>query len=322
MLINRLYTGLFAQHVKGTNECIHRMIEMNVPARLQPDIIEATCRGRRFRALLVMAAYESAGHTDWRDVVPLGCAVELLHKASLVHDDLVDQDTMRRGTPAFWSSTDCSKAVIGGDLLISLSFRTLRSWTGVCHTDLFDDICSALHGALYDMAVGELLDLDYERAENVTPQLIEEMCYLKSGSLIAASLRIGALASRADAAVVDGFTDFGKYLGTAFQMVNDINNLDGTDRHSKGSCGHDFARGKKTLATLALMDAGVGLGDLDRLTKDQLTRILTPATEALNRTLAEAKRCLRQLPDGNVKNLFRSLVSQARDSWFWVDTDG
>ena len=320
MFVRKVFKAVLRSRAEAINAELTRLGDNERLGELpRGRYVSAVGGGRRFRPLLTLIASEGVGG-DWRDALGLAASVELLHKASLLHDDLVDEDRRRRGATTFWVEHGAHEAVIMGDLLVALSFSTAAKWEAQCGLPP-GTTRSVLEDTLRDLALGEMLDLHFESRDDVAKDAVVRMLHLKSGSLIGASLELGAVAGGAHDAVRGQLRELGGLLGVAFQMINDLNNVNGMDGPSKGSIGQDLARGKKTLPTLALRSAGVGVGDIAGLPRGELERLVAPAQAALDDVRAQAMDVCDALPKGQMRLLFGKLLEHAQDAWFWVEQD-
>ena len=322
MFVREIFKAILSERASAVNMAIQEL-----GARPELSLIPAqryayaTRSGRRFRPLLTLVSCDGVGG-DWKDAVGLAVSVELLHKASLLHDDLVDQDRRRRGVTAFWAEFGSHEAVIMGDLLVALAFSTGAEWAVRRDTAAPEVVRGILESTLHDLALGEMLDLAFEQRDDVTQDDVVQMLRLKSGSLIAASLELGGVAAGAEGTLRHHLNQFGGLLGTVFQMINDINNITGLDEASKGSRGQDLERGKKTLPTLALRAAGIDLNDIASIEQEELAALLEPAQIALDETRNLALSKCMELPNGQMRVLFSKLLEHAQDAWFWAEQDG
>jgi len=253
--------------------------------------------------------------------VAMNCGDELLHKASLLHDDLIDRDKFRRGKQAFWIEHSENEAISVGDFLVAMAFSTIDVWINTSAHKRNDEIRSSFHETFLDMAAGEVLDISYEGDQSINADHIDKMIYLKSGSLIAASLRLGALAANAPHEICTALTEYGKALGTAFQMVNDVNNLSGLDEATKGLFGQDLEKGKQTLATRLALSSNITAKDLRSMTIQERQELLLPAQIQIRDKLQQASKHLISIPDGKMKIILKLLIEQIQDDWFWVDNN-
>jgi geranylgeranyl pyrophosphate synthase len=180
-------------------------------------------------------------------------------------------------------------------------------------------IFDAFTNTLNETAFGELLDLQFESTATVDMKSIEQMTQLKSGSLIAASMKIGALSGGAPPSLVETLNNLGWQIGVIFQMMNDINNITGRDIQSKGLVGHDLVRQKKNWATVALEQAGISFEELSNLPEPRLTEALKPVVTEIDQRISQASTYITQLPDSMMKKLFTQLLQESKEEWFWVD---
>ena len=209
--------------------------------------------GKRLRPALVIAAHRELGGSG--DATELAAAVEVVHTYSLVHDDLpcMDDDDLRRGRPTTHVAFDVGTALMAGYRLVPLSARILAS--GAATLGLPDERLSAISTELYraagasGMVAGQVLDLEAE-GRSVTLDELDRIHRCKTGALITASAVIGGLAAGADPAAVDTLRAYGREIGLAFQIVDDILDMTGTSEELGKTAGKDAAQHKATFATL------------------------------------------------------------------------
>ena len=193
--------------------------------------------GKRLRPVLVFLCGD--GESDDERLVAAGAAVELLHMATLVHDDVLDAAELRRGRPTVFSQGGRSAATATGDLLFSRAFAELAA-TGS------EDAVRALSTASSALARGELMQRADAWDANVAPERYLERCRLKTASLFEASCRLGALfGGRPDLAAALG--EFGERLGVAFQMLDDVLDVSGPAERTGKPRGADLLDGTVTL---------------------------------------------------------------------------
>jgi farnesyl diphosphate synthase len=224
------------------------------PVRLHDAMRYSTLNGgKRVRAMLVFASGELAGAAEERLKVA-AAAVEMLHAYSLIHDDLpcMDDDVMRRGKPTCHIEFDEATALLAGDALQSLAFQLLAGHR-LCDEparqlrmiDLFAH-ASGSRG----MAVGQAIDLEAVGKELSLPEL-EHMHILKTGALIRASVLLGAYCgSGLDDAQLENLDRYGKYVGLAFQVVDDVLDEEGSSVTLGKTAGKDRQEGKPTYTSI------------------------------------------------------------------------
>ena len=200
-----------------------------------PERIHQTMRyntldgGKRIRPSLCVAAF-SAYRDDWKPILPIASAVEMIHSYSLIHDDLpaMDDDDLRRGKPSCHKQFDEAIAILAGDALLTLAFEVLARSKDF-PADRMLQVVSALGraaGSCGGMIAGQVLDIEAE----VTPaneRQLEAIHRSKTGALIGASVWIGAYLGGAPELELENIGIFCDRIGLAFQVIDDI--LDATD---------------------------------------------------------------------------------------------
>ncbi len=208
--------------------------------------------GKRLRPLLLTAT-ASLFNVGRSHAVRAGTAVEAIHVYSLVHDDLpcMDDDDMRRGKPTVHKAFDEATAVLAGDSLHALAFEILAD--PATHHDPFirGELMATLATASgpHGMAGGQMMDLEAEKAQFDLPT-VTRLQALKTGALIAASVEMGAILGHIP---VEGRTHLRGYardIGLAFQIVDDIMDIEGDEALAGKALGKDAAAGKATFVSL------------------------------------------------------------------------
>lgn len=206
--------------------------------------------GKRFRPLLVLVAAEMCGGSI-EDAIPAACAVEMIHNYSLIHDDLpaMDDDELRRGRPTCHVAFDEATAVLAGDALIPMAFEVLVK--DIRPASVAADCVAALAFASgpSQLVGGQADDLGFEFAEADLNSL-ERIHRRKTGALISVSLKLGGLTAGADPEKLQSLTDYGKHLGLAFQIVDDLLDLQGSQAKMGKKTGKDAGLGKLTYPAL------------------------------------------------------------------------
>ena len=238
------------QRIEGVLEAV--LPPPDVPAaRLAAAMRHAVLGGgKRLRPLLAYAASELAGADPGR-VDSRAAAVELIHAYSLVHDDLpcMDDDTLRRGKPTCHVAFGEATALLAGDALQSLAFSVLAADAGPAGVEACRVLADAAGSA--GMAGGQQLDLDATGATLDLPSL-ERLHRMKTGALIGAAVRLGALCGRLlDPAEKSALDAYARAAGLAFQVVDDVLDAEGSDASLGKTAGKDAARNKATFVTLA-----------------------------------------------------------------------
>ena len=237
--------------------------------------------GKRLRPLLVFLC--AASQEDDR-LVAAGAAVELLHMATLVHDDVLDRAALRRGRPTVFAAAGCEAATATGDLLFSRAFAELAS-TGS------HDAVRALSTASSALASGELMQRADAWSDDVTPERYLERCRLKTASLFEASCRLGALFGGIPG-LAGALGRFGERVGVAFQLLDDVLDVTGPSERTGKPRGADLLDGTVTLPLILARERDAELRALD------LREVITEPAQAaalcdriaLTGALGEARR--------------------------------
>jgi geranylgeranyl pyrophosphate synthase len=216
--------------------------------------------GKRLRPALTLATYRELGGAG--DAVEFASAVEVVHTYSLVHDDLpcMDDDDLRRGRPTVHRQFDVATATEAGFRMVPLAARVLAA--GARGLGLADAVVRAAGRELFvaagatGMIGGQLMDLDAE-GRDVTPDELYAIHGAKTGAIIAASAVIGALAAGSTPARVDAAREYGKAIGLAFQIIDDVLDATGTSHQLGKTAGKDARQGKASFAALLGTEAAL-----------------------------------------------------------------
>ncbi|MGF1545247.1 MAG: polyprenyl synthetase family protein [Parvularculaceae bacterium] len=204
--------------------------------------------GKRLRPLLTLASARACGVVDDRHI-KLAAAVELIHGATLLHDDVVDGSKLRRGLSTANVLWGDKESVLVGDFVFSRAFELM--------VDVGDlDVLRILSRAAGVIAEGEVLQLATQKNLDATYETYLSVVEAKTAALFAAAARVGAVVARADANTEARLGDFGRQLGVAFQLVDDALDYAGREDALGKAVGDDFREGKMTLpVVLALRQA-------------------------------------------------------------------
>jgi geranylgeranyl diphosphate synthase type I len=203
--------------------------------------------GKRLRPLILLLVTEALGG-DWRTALPAAAAVELLHNFTLVHDDIEDQDKLRRGRPTLWALWGIPQAINAGDALFALSYRSLLDLVEQGHPPMrVNQVITAFTDAVVHITEGQCLDLAFEDEQHVTEDAYLQMVGGKTAALIRLVAKLGALLADASVIRINSLETFGECLGLAFQMQDDLLGLWGDPLHTGKPVGSDIRKRKKTL---------------------------------------------------------------------------
>jgi geranylgeranyl diphosphate synthase type II len=266
----------FASYVEQRTRAINAALERYFPAdKHQPHALYRAIRyslldgGKRIRPLLAIAAAEAAGGR-LAAVLPFACAIEMVHTYSLIHDDLpaMDDDRLRRGKPTSHIVFGEGMAILAGDALLTEAFRVMTD-AAVTREIGPKRAVQVAHGVAeaagaLGMVAGQAADLE---AEGSTPDLaaVEFIHVRKTGALILAAVRTGALVAAARPSTLRCLTRYGEYLGLAFQVVDDVlgaaGHADETGKEAGGDERHRKATYAAVLGVVRARERAVELGD-------------------------------------------------------------
>jgi geranylgeranyl diphosphate synthase type II len=244
-------------YLKKKREIVDRSLEALVPpaSTFPPTVFDAMryslfAGGKRVRPILAIAAAEALG-AKTAGLLPIAGSLELIHTYSLIHDDLpaMDNDDLRRGRPTCHKVYGDAIAILAGDGLLNLAFEVLsdpRRLKAVPANRMLSITAEVARASgVFGMVGGQVVDMESEGKDVDFPTL-EYIHTHKTGAMLRASVRIGALYGRANEQRLRALTRYGEYVGLAFQIADDILDLTGTQEEIGKDVGSDLKKGKKT----------------------------------------------------------------------------
>lgn len=245
------------QVLEGARADIDAVLHRWAAGTTPPVAYSLTGPGKRLRGTLTIECYHAAGGTS-HEIAELAAVVEVVHAYSLVHDDLpcMDDDDLRRGRPTTHRAFDVVQATRAGFAMVPLAAQVLAEATRRLNLD--DHAAREIAVTVFraagagGMIGGQFLDLEAE-GHDVSLAALEALHRAKTGALVTASCAIGAIAARAPASVREGLRRFGREVGLAFQIADDV--LDATqDAQTLGKNPSDAALDKSTYVALYGLD--------------------------------------------------------------------
>ena len=217
--------------------------------------------GKRLRPLLVMLAADMFS-LDYRQTDNAAVAIELAHNFTLLHDDIMDESPLRRGKPTVYQKFGTDKAILSGDVMYAKAYDYLLK----CDTDKIPQLVKTLTSVLIQVCEGQAYDMNFEQRNDVTQREYITMISLKTSVLLAAALKMGAILAGAKAEDMNALSEFGLYLGIAFQLQDDI--LDcWSDLNEFGKViGSDIVDNKKTILFLTAVEKADNGDDRELIT--------------------------------------------------------
>ncbi|ASS75936.1 polyprenyl synthetase [Tumebacillus algifaecis] len=274
---------------------IEQAMDALVPAATQyPESLYDSMRyslfagGKRLRPVLTLATVEALGG-DMAAAMPVAATLEMIHTYSLVHDDLpaMDDDDFRRGKPTNHKIYGEATAILAGDALLTQAFQVLGTMEAKGREAVLLRIVGELATAAgsIGMVAGQMADMENEGSKASEERLAFIHAH-KTGALLTASVRIGALFADADEQQVQALTSYAQKIGLAFQIVDDILDVEGVAEKLGKAVGADAAQGKSTYPLL------YGLEE----SREMVRRLTTEAHQALSGVALRTNR-LQEIAD-------------------------
>jgi geranylgeranyl diphosphate synthase type II len=264
-------------YVAEKREIIDKALDKYLPPidGMEGRVVEAAryslfAGGKRLRPILCIAAHEACGGSS-KALLPVACALEMIHTYSLIHDDLpaMDNDDFRRGKPTNHKVFGEAVAILAGDLLLTYAFE-LMAEHGL--EDRSGTVMRVIHiiaraSGFKGMVGGQMIDLACEGKEVDVPT-VEYMHARKTGALITASVQAGAILAGASESEIERMGRYGRHLGLAFQITDDLLDVTGSFEEMGKTPGSDDRKGKRTYPFL------VGIEESRRLAREHVERAL------------------------------------------------
>jgi geranylgeranyl diphosphate synthase type II len=259
----------FRDYLKQQQRLVDEELERLLPsAATPPETIHRAMRyslfagGKRIRPVLCLEAARAVA--DFAPGVErAACSLEMIHTYSLIHDDLpaLDNDDLRRGRPTCHKAFGEAMAILAGDGLLTLAFQTLAAIDG--RGALLAAELSAAAGTVGGMIGGQVADLEGE-GKPPTAELLESIHHAKTGALLRASVRMGAICAGADDGQLAALTCYGRHVGLAFQIVDDILDVEQSSEALGKTAGKDAEQQKITFPAVYGLEESRRMADQER----------------------------------------------------------
>ncbi|MCJ7497806.1 MAG: polyprenyl synthetase family protein [candidate division Zixibacteria bacterium] len=263
----------FKEYLQKKRAIIERALDGFLPdEKVEPKSLHKAMRysvfagGKRLRPILAIASFEAVGGKG-KKILPVACALEMIHTYSLIHDDLpcMDNDDLRRGKPTLHKVYGEGMAVLGGDALHALAFELLLK---AGNPQVVLEVTKAI--GTEGMIGGQVKDLEAE-GKKVSLKQVEYIHTHKTGKLLRASIRAGAILGGADKKTLLALTYYAERFGLAFQIVDDILDVVGKEEEIGKKRGSDKANSKATYPEVAGLEKSKSLSrDLLKQAKGKL----------------------------------------------------
>lgn len=309
--------ALVAQDMAKVDEVIADRLSSGVPLVGQVAQYIISAGGKRLRPVILLLTSGALNYQDARKF-SLAAVVEFIHTATLLHDDVVDESTLRRGRPTANENFGNPASVLVGDFLYSRAFQMMVDAGSM-------RIMQVLADATNVIAEGEVLQL-----MNMHDASLDEEAYLrvirsKTAKLFEASSRLAAILADASPELEEACAEYGQALGTAFQVIDDVLDYEGNAAEMGKNLGDDLREGKATLPLILAMQRGTPAQKelvqkaIETGSVDQLSQVIAIVREtgaldgSRQAAMAEAQRAInaaQHLPSGDYKDALIALASQ------------
>jgi octaprenyl-diphosphate synthase len=247
------------------NDLIYGQINSDVALINQLGIYIVNAGGKRMRPMLTVLTAQALSKNSSTILGDEHCTIaaiiEFIHTATLLHDDVVDESNMRRGRETANALFGNSASVLVGDFLYTRSFQMMTKLGDMRIMDILSDATNIV-------AEGEVLQLMNCNNPDTTEESYMKVIYCKTAKLFEAATRLAAVITKQSTIIEDAMADYGKYLGTAFQLVDDIMDYTADAKEMGKNVGDDLAEGKPTLPLLYTMQHGSN--DQKKLVRDAI----------------------------------------------------
>ncbi|MEO6884424.1 MAG: polyprenyl synthetase family protein [Bacteroidia bacterium] len=252
--------------------------------------------GKRTRPVLLLNACEMFGG-NIKKALPAALSIELFHNFTLMHDDIMDKAPLRRNQTTVHQKWNENVAILSGDTLLVEAYKCLSK----CEKKSFSNVFSIFNSTAIEVCRGQQLDMNFETQKKVSVNDYLEMITLKTAVLIAASLKIGALTAGATNTEAEKIYAFGKNIGIAFQLQDDLLDVYGDETKFGKQTGGDILANKKTLLLISALDKA------DNDTRKKLKKIVAQKNNFSKEKISAVKKIYDEL---GVKSIAESYIQQ------------
>ncbi|MBX2869386.1 MAG: octaprenyl diphosphate synthase [Acidiferrobacterales bacterium] len=310
-----LAVSLAHQDMEQVNETIQKRLDSDIVLIKTLGAYVVKSGGKRMRPLILLLCARACGYQGNQHIT-LAAVVEFIHTATLLHDDVVDSSSMRRGQPSANDVWGNEASVLVGDFLYSRAFEMM------VETDLMA-VMQIMSSTTNAIAEGEVLQLLNAHSPDTTEQAYLDTIHRKTAKLFESAAWLGGVVSGQDDTICKALSEYGVFLGTAFQLVDDVMDYLSTSEEMGKDVGDDLAEGKPTLPLIKAMENGspeqveVVRKAIETGDRDQIEPILqiVKDTGAIDYTMKCAKQesekaigSLNSLPDSDYKQALINLA--------------
>ena len=320
------YRNSYSKEVKKIDEKLSKLLETKEPKSLyEPCSYILQSGGKHLRSYLVLLATKAVGG-KFSNAYNAALSVEILHNFTLVHDDIMDSADKRRGRETLHIKYDISTAILAGDSLIAVAYKYLLKDSKVNTLN----ILNTFNQSVLDVCEGQSLDKEFELRSDVTIPEYKKMIQKKTSALIEMCCSIGAQIGGGTKDEINALKIFGKNLGLAFQLKDDLLDIMGDVKDFGKNVGGDLVEGKKTFLFLKAIQIAEGndkhelqkVVENNGIRKNQISKykklyeklnILEITEKEINRYTNLALKSLNKIEDSDAKENLKWLANSLID---------
>ncbi|MEG8947432.1 polyprenyl synthetase family protein [Rosettibacter firmus] len=314
------FQKIYQKELNKIEKRLNKLLIKREPRSLyEPCNYAITGGGKRIRPLLVLLSAKATGGS-FNDVYNASIAVELFHNFTLVHDDIMDNSDIRRGRLSLHKKFDISTAILTGDNLIALAYESLLK---DCKNNT-KEIVSTFTRGIIEVCEGQSLDKEFELRDNVSIDDYKKMIFKKTAALAQMCCSIGAKICNAENLYIKILENYGKNLGMAFQIQDDLLDIIGEEKKFGKRIGSDLIEGKKTYLFLKALEKSKG-SDKKKLIDVMKNRGIKPDEVKLYKMIYEkyniledAKKEIINYTNQALKNLSKLPDKEGSDLLYWL----
>ena len=312
----------FKQHLHEdldkVNAVINQAVKSDVALISQIGSYIISAGGKRLRPIITILAGKAVGYDDEK-LYSLAAMVEFIHTSTLLHDDVVDESDLRRGRETANNLFGNAAAVLVGDFLYTRAFQLMVASGSMKILEVMADATNII-------AEGEVMQLMNIGNTDITEKQYIQVIQYKTAKLFEAAAQVGAILGGANPAQEQALKDYGMYVGTAFQIIDDVLDYSGETEEIGKNVGDDLAEGKPTLPLIYLMHNGseqaakdirLALENADRSYFEKIhdyvvnSNALHYAINEARKAVEKAVACLDILPDNEITLAMRQLAEES-----------
>ena len=308
-----MVTKIVEQGLEAVEKQLRDIVKSDVDVLQDAGLHIIGSGGKRLRPQLGILAYLASGGTDVQRVVPMSAAIEMVHTATLVHDDINDHSLTRRGQITVHARWGRTFALLAGDYLFTKVYEMMAPYPSEFNVIMADATTKLVEGETLQAAAAKAGDMNRETYKTIISR--------KTASLFEAAARMGAMLANADEALIESLATYAYNLGLTFQIVDDILDIIGDPETLGKPVGTDVAQNRGVMATqnggFAVKEAAVA-----ELEEDPIARMMANLRESgavdiarmqAEETAERARTALAPLPNSPAKTAMEALIESVLD---------